>query len=380
MQSNYMYIHDLERKNNLPPTKGITFATMPPNERIKKSSSAAKLCLTAPKRVVDSVASVALTMKRRLSFDVNCSSSSSSSSKQKILHETNASQPGGNAEWGTVSCSALPVGSYLFSSALTKHCHGLKEKQASSTSVVATGALSSPEQTSHKTTAYKQTVVLGAPLSLSFSRQQAATADNPISPTDTVRDVFRSYSSSSSSSSSSPIEEASRTEITHHSNFFTKPTEEQIAAYDARKTNAVRSGDVATLRSLLESGEDLSCCNKFGESLIHMACRRSHIDVVRFLLQEAKVSLAVRDDYGRTPLHDCCWRPSSPYMYELMERLLTEGDPRMLLVKDVRGHAPFDYARKDQWQGWNDFLESRKDLLLSRLAEVTDTSAGPAKP
>jgi len=361
---------DLGRKNNLRPTKGITVATMPTNERIKKSPSAAKL---------------ALTMKRLLSFDDNCSSSSNNN-KQKVSHETNASQPGRNAEWGAASCSATPVGSSLFLSALTKHRHGLKEKQTSATSVVATGALSSPEQTTHKTAVYEQTVVLGAPLSLSFSRQQAATTDNPISPTDTVRDVFQSYSSSSSSSpsssssSSSPFEEASRTEITHHSNFFTKPTEEQIAAYDTRKTNAVRSGDVATLRSLLESGEDLSCCNRFGESLIHMACRRSHVDVVRFLLQEAKVSLAVRDDYGRTPLHDCCWRPSSGYMYELMELLLTEGDPRMLLVKDVRGHAPFDYARKDQWQGWNDFLESRKDLLLSRLAEVADTSAGPVKP
>ena len=344
----------------------LTSTTMPKkHESLKASSSAAKLCLASPKRIVDSVASVALTMKRRLSLvqvDGNCSS------EQKKARETDASQSGANAEWGVDSCSALPVRSSLFSSVLAKQHHGLKEKQASATPVIATGALCSPEQT-NKTTAYKHTVILGAPLSSIDFHQKNTKTHNPISPTDTVRGIFRSHSSSSSSS----FEEASIAETTDHSNFFTKPTEEQIAAYDIQKTNAVRSGDIASLRSLLEAGEDLSCCNKFGESLIHMACRRSHVNVVRFLLQEAKVSLTVRDDYGRTPWHDCCWRPSSSY--ELMELLLTEGDPRILLAKDVRGHAPFDYTRKDQWEGWNEFLKSRKDLLLSRLAEVTETSA-----
>lgn len=348
------------------PTLPTTAATMPTNESLKRSSSSAtKLCLAAPKVVIDSVASVALKMKRRLSLTHIDNNSTES---KKIREEPAPQQHGGNAEWGTVSCSALPVGSAftsLFSSVLAdnKHHGAPPKRQASATSIVATGAAVAPEQTNKSTAAYKHTIIFGESSSSSICNNQQDATKELISPTDTVRNILQSCSPSSS------------TETLKYANFFTKPAEEQIAAYDGQKTTAVRNGDMATLRSLLEAGENLNCCNKFGESLIHMACRRAHIDVVRFLLQEAKVSLNARDDYGRTPLHDCCWRPSSNY--ELMELLLSEVDPRILLVEDVRGHAPFDYSRKDQWEGWNDFLESRKELLLSRLAEVTKTSAEP---
>ena len=351
---------------NSPPNT-ICTATMPTNESLKSSSSATKLCLAAPKVVIDSVASVALKMKRRLSL-THIDNSSTQSKKVREDAADASQQSGGNAEWGTVSCSALPVGSAftsLFSSVLAdnKHHGGPPKRHASATSVVATSALVAPKQANKSTTPYKHTVILGKSSSSSISNNQQDATKELISPTDTVRNILHSCSPSSS------------TETSDYANFFTKPTEEQIAAYDAQKTIAVRNGDMATLRSLLEAGENFNCCNKFGESLIHMACRRAHIDVVRFLLQEAKVSLNARDDYGRTPLHDCCWRPSSNY--ELMELLLSEVDPRILLVKDVRGHAPFDYSRKDQWEGWNEFLESRKELLLSSLAEVTKTSAEP---
>ena len=343
---------------------------MPTNERLKPSSSVTKMgSLVAPKRIIDCVASVALTMKRRLSLtqvDGNCTGS-------KKAREADA-LPGANADWSSPDPqvdSPLITSNPFLSLALadSKHPRGRPHKQGSATTVFATGTLSAPSQANETTTStYKHTIILGATSSSSAIHQQQTAEKGMISPTDTVRKIFRS----GSSSSSSQIEEkAPITENTDYTDFFTKPTEEQIAAYDAQKITAVRNGDIVTLLSLLEAGQNLSCCNKFGESLIHMACRRGHIDVVRFLLQDAKVSLTVRDDYGRTPFHDCCWRPSPSY--DLMELLLREGDPRLLLLKDVRGHAPFDYSGA-QWAGWNEFLESRKDLLLSRLAEVTPTS------
>ena len=347
------------------PTLPTTAATMPANQSLKRSSSSAtKLCLAAPKVVIDSVASVALKMKRRLSL-TRIDNSNTESKKVREASADAPQQPAGNAEWGTVSCSALPAGSALtslFSSVLVdaKHQGGFKRRQSSATSVVTTSALVGPEQAQKSTPPYNHTIIFGESSSSSISNNQKDATKDPVSPTDTVRNILQSCSPSSS------------TETLKYANFFTKPTEEQIAAYDAQKTTAIRNGDMATLRSLLEAGENFNCCNKFGESLIHMACRRAHIDVVRFLLQEAEVSLNARDDYGRTPLHDCCWRPSPSY--ELMELLLSEVDPRTLLVEDVRGHAPFDYSRKDQWEVWNEFLESRKELLLSRLEEVAKTS------
>jgi len=91
------------------------------------------------------------------------------------------------------------------------------------------------------------------------------------------------------------------------SDFFVEVTEQRIADYDHDIVQAIRKGDVEMLRDLLSKGKCMQACNKFGESLVHMACRRGFSDVVSFLLHEAKVSLRVKDDYGRTPFHDACW-------------------------------------------------------------------------
>ena len=86
-------------------------------------------------------------------------------------------------------------------------------------------------------------------------------------------------------------------------NFFHEHTPEQIAAYDNETCGAARSDDLDGLRALHRGGKTLQCSNRFGESLIHIACRRGSLPVIAFLLDEAGVSIRVRDDCGRTPLH-----------------------------------------------------------------------------
>ena len=86
-------------------------------------------------------------------------------------------------------------------------------------------------------------------------------------------------------------------------NFFHEHTPEQIAAYDNETCGAARSDDLDGLRALHRAGKTLQCSNHFGESLIHIACRRGSLPVIAFLLDEAGVSIRVRDDCGRTPLH-----------------------------------------------------------------------------
>jgi Ankyrin repeats (3 copies) len=88
---------------------------------------------------------------------------------------------------------------------------------------------------------------------------------------------------------------------------FQKPSQAEINAYDLEAVQAIRASDVKKLRSLLKEGKTMNASNRFGESLIAMACRRGDVDVVRFMIQEANVRLDIQDDYGRTPLHDCCW-------------------------------------------------------------------------
>eukprot|EP01034_Spumella_vulgaris_P027493 gene27493-34217_t len=52
----------------------------------------------------------------------------------------------------------------------------------------------------------------------------------------------------------------------------------------------------------------MSACNQFSESIVHLACRRSTPEVVHYLLTHIS-SDPLYDDYGRSILHDACWRP-----------------------------------------------------------------------
>ena len=136
---------------------------------------------------------------------------------------------------------------------------------------------------------------------------------------------------------------------------FFKQCEEM---YIQEAVDAVRSSDVDTLRQLAAAGKNLQCGNRFGETLIHLACRRSHQDVVAFLIKEAGVSIKVRYDFGRTPMHDACWRCSVDL--ELMD-LLIDSCPELLMLSDKRGHTPLDYARREHWEVLIPYLMEKKD-------------------
>lgn len=156
-------------------------------------------------------------------------------------------------------------------------------------------------------------------------------------------------------------------------NYFLEYTEEHIAAYDQEVIKAIRSRNIPLLRALKAKGKTLQCANKYGESLVHMACRRGMTDVVRFLVLEANVSLRVKDDYGRTPLHDACW--SAEPNFELMDFLIDQ-EADLLLIEDKRGHFPFSYARRTHWEGWNKFLLGRKGNIHLRTFREPLSSDG----
>lgn len=141
---------------------------------------------------------------------------------------------------------------------------------------------------------------------------------------------------------------------------FIKPTQEMIDAYTLDAVAAARAGNIPELRRLHSRGVSLQCCNRFGESLIHHVCRRGDLETVRFLVEEAGVSLLIRDDYGRTPLHDACW--TSKPRVDLVQ-YIAEKEPALLCVKDVRGHLPFSYARQEHWGIWHKFLKENTALL-----------------
>ena len=151
-------------------------------------------------------------------------------------------------------------------------------------------------------------------------------------------------------------------------NFFLDPTDEHLESYDKAVLDAVHNEDVVALRNMHLNGKNLQCCNRFGESLLHMVCRRGFVTIAAFLIHEAGISLRVRDDCGRTPLHDACW--ATVPAYELVELLIAE-EPDLLLISDKRGHTPFQYARREHWHYWRKFLYDRWDLICPRPGRQT---------
>lgn len=136
--------------------------------------------------------------------------------------------------------------------------------------------------------------------------------------------------------------------------FFPQVTEDQIAAYDMKLVAACRENDVDTVKALVSlDGQSAECCNRFGESLLHMACRRGFKDMVDYFLTDIKLSVRICDDCGRTPLHDACWNPHP--QLEILQWLI-EKDPCLLLLADKRGSTPFQYARPQDWPTWRQFL------------------------
>lgn len=144
-------------------------------------------------------------------------------------------------------------------------------------------------------------------------------------------------------------------------NYFLKVQPQHVEAFQQDVISAVRTKNVDDLRALLKRGKMLQCCNKFGESIVHMACRQSSAQVLEFLIGEAHVDIRVICDSGRTPLHDACWTSSPDF--DIIQILLKKC-PDFLRIKDKRGFSPLAYVPHGQWGCWGDFLKKNKDLLV----------------
>jgi hypothetical protein len=141
---------------------------------------------------------------------------------------------------------------------------------------------------------------------------------------------------------------------------FPEISDDELSSYANDVVTATRENDLETLRQIHESGRSLNCCNRFGESILHMACRRGYTEIVKFMLYEANVSVRIKDDCGRTPFHDACWNRNTNF--EILDMLMKE-DPLLFLVSDNRGSTAFEYARQEHWPVWRKFLHDRSSYF-----------------
>jgi Ankyrin repeat len=151
------------------------------------------------------------------------------------------------------------------------------------------------------------------------------------------------------------------------SDFFNDLQPEEIEAYDLEVLQAIRESDLPKLRQYHAQGRPLKCSNRFGESLLHLACRKALLEVVDFLINEIQVPVCVKDDMGRTPLADAFWTIN---VNTHLVDILVSKCPDLLWIADRRGHTPLSYARREHWHQWNEYLRQKGNELDALIPKI----------
>jgi len=155
--------------------------------------------------------------------------------------------------------------------------------------------------------------------------------------------------------------------------YYCRPTPLQCASYGTRVVYAVRNSDKKLFAGLLSAGLSRNPCNKFGESILHMVCRRGDYGILRLLVDNG-ATVQVSDDFGRTPLHDACWT-SKPCFKSI--KTILEKDIRLLHIVDCRGSPPLEYVKRENWPEWNEFLDNNKEVFWPQRVVEEDNDEPP---
>jgi hypothetical protein len=157
--------------------------------------------------------------------------------------------------------------------------------------------------------------------------------------------------------------------------YYNKPSPLQLASYNVHLIEVIRALDHETLTAAMEVGLSPNPCNAYAESIAHMVSRRGNAKGLSILMEHG-CNLQIADDYGRTPLHDCCWAADTAF--EVADIILAV-DPRLFYIQDKRGALPLSYVRKEHWSDWIEYLESKKDVFWpKRKPEVDGDEEPPA--
>lgn len=116
----------------------------------------------------------------------------------------------------------------------------------------------------------------------------------------------------------------------------------------------------------------MSACNKFKESIIHLACRRAEFSIVQMILTHGG-DVTIMDDFGRSVLHDTCWRPDPRFD---IATLILDQHLEMVFYLDSRGCSPLQYVPQGLWIQWCAYLFHQKDKYWPRKEGQSATHAG----
>ncbi len=100
------------------------------------------------------------------------------------------------------------------------------------------------------------------------------------------------------------------------------------AANDLRLIQAVRNGDAASARELIEQGIDVNAAQGDGAVALHWAARKNNLTLAAMLI-DAGAQASVVNDNGASPLHLACMNRSAP-MVELLLKAGADANAKLL--------------------------------------------------
>ena len=116
---------------------------------------------------------------------------------------------------------------------------------------------------------------------------------------------------------------------------------------------AIRLDDSESLAWYLDQGFSTNYHNKFGDTILHFACKSLAVQCVHELI-ERKALVNVSNVSGRTPLHMAMWH--HPEISLPVIRLICRKEPRMLVCLDWLNSSPLDNVCSKQWPVVCDFF------------------------
>jgi hypothetical protein len=131
----------------------------------------------------------------------------------------------------------------------------------------------------------------------------------------------------------------------------------ELESYSKALITSIGNNDFSNLADIYRTQSHLLACNRFGESTLHLAARKSNHRVVRFILEVEDCPIMI-DDYGRSPLTDAMWAVSPSFA---VIELLMNKYPELISLTDVRGFTPLSYIRQEHVFRLCLFLYSKRD-------------------
>ncbi|WAR14671.1 MIB2-like protein [Mya arenaria] len=124
---------------------------------------------------------------------------------------------------------------------------------------------------------------------------------------------------------------------------------------------AIKSGQVETVRFLVQEGANISACNHNNQSAVHLAVSSGSEDMLRALL-DMKFDINIRDALDQTPLFDAILAAPEALLGVLLERPELEVD-----YEDKLHFTPFLVACRKGHLGAIKAILDRKPTLVSSL-------------